>query len=206
MRSAPTKPNRHRPLHAGDPSLVRCQIGSPGSRKKARPGGDRRWGGKSTSASPPLRVNLRRAPLQSHSGHPNCSRYVPTGPKPHPVRRPHPAAESARPVRRGPPHQISDGQLSCRSAANPFTAQEKAPRSAPRQPQRLAPWRAQHRLQGIQPRPARPDGSPGAQTRPLRRPRRSVETRRPEPRGPRRPNRGAAAHRRRLGSAMGWSR
>ena len=201
-----TKPNRHRPLHAGDPFLVGCQIGSPGSRKKARPGDDGMWGGMGCSAPPRLRVNLQGAPLQTLSVRPICSRYVPTDQQPNTVSRPCPAAEGARPVRRGAPHQNSGEQLYCRSLANPLTAQEKPSRSAPRQPQRLASRPAKRRLPGLLQGPEGSNGSVGAQARRLRRLDPVTSARRPEPGRLRRATGGAPSHGRRLGSALGTPR
>jgi len=205
-----TKPNRHRPLHAGDPFLVGCQIGSPGSRKKARPGDDGMWGGMGSSAPPRFRVKfcsgVDPAPLQSRANHPICSCYVPAGQQSDPRSRPCPAAEGARPVRRGAPHQNSGEQLSCRSLANPLTAQEKPSRGAPRQPQRLPPRAAHRRLPSLLQDSARPDGPAGAQTRSVQRFHRQPEARRPEPGRLRRATGGAPSHGRRLGSALGTPR
>jgi hypothetical protein len=193
-------PYRLRPREAGEGDRGAQRRGGGGGRPA--PTSNLPLAGRSKNRSAIFRVGV----LQTWATHPICSRYVPTGPQPDPASRRIPAAKGARPVRRGPPHQIPDEQLSCRSAANPFTAQEKPPRSAPGQPQRLAPRPPHGRLSGLLPRPARPDGAPGAQTRSVRRRRPIAETRRPEPRGPRRSARGAASHRLRLGHVVGTTR
>lgn len=164
-------------------------------------GAQRRGGGGDRPAQ--HAENFCREGLNLCHVHLICSRYVPAGPQSDPASRPRPAAEGARPVRRGPPQRNSCKQLSCRSPANPLAAQENPPRRAPRQPERPHPRPAHRRLPDVRQGSAGSNGVAGGQARPDVGLRRGPEARRTESRGFRHADRGAASHRRRLGSAMG---